>query len=34
MEVVCNKAEGGVIFQENEKFRLDGSGTLTRFATL
>ena len=28
MEVVCNKAEGGAIFQENEKFRLDGSGTL------
>ena len=28
MEVVCNKAEGGAIFQENEKFRLDGAGTL------
>ena len=28
MKVVCNKAEGCAIFQENEKFPRDGSGTL------
>ena len=29
MKVVCNKAEGCAIFQENEKYRLGGPGTLT-----